>query len=221
MIIKSGIDVPIGFEKTYYKWTEKSFFYFDRSCEKTFKDMKLSDAFISKLTASKGEGIWEFNAVSVNEQHVESAGITNVVADTYACFTTGASPLQVTIEGFINLTQLDDHRTDFLYMYDAFLRGSSVSKHNLLLNYLYRDTVMRLKISNFSMMFNDNSEDFIQTSIVGVGSKYSVLDATLFDSFMYRDLQIKTAPVTQITSNTGTTNNIHSVTTNTTVTKVV
>lgn len=119
-------------------------------------------------------GFWKLVLTNFNEQHSEGHFLFNPVSDTFSVYTTGAMPIMVSLQGFLYMTPDQDHRMDFVKLYNDRLRGTQLRKHRVVIVLTMKDTTMRLRLSSVNMSYAATMDEWVQVSMNGAGFAYKI-----------------------------------------------
>lgn len=113
---------------------------------------------------------WEFILTSFNEVHNDSYDLHNTLADSYTVHTMGAMPIQITMSGYLPLTQGCDRRLDFMYLYANVLRGPMAHKYaiDIIFDFCNSEFDRIINIQTFTTTQSSNMDDMVQFSLTGV-----------------------------------------------------
>lgn len=124
---------------------------------------------------------WEMIITDVNEQFSEGESRINVLSDTFMSFATGAHPIQVSISGWLYVSEEQDHRVDFLNLYEHYFRGSAVSRSRKEgedgweLQFMLKHTYFKLNLMNCQVQDTVTVPDFTKISLTGTAYDYGSL----------------------------------------------
>ncbi len=121
-----------------------------------------------------GVGFWEFVITQYTEVHADVGIRKNVFGDAFLGLATGASPLQISIVGYVSTTPTRDHRLDFLTMYNLLLRGTQAQKSGVPVGFNLKKTFIYLDITNIQMGTAAAMPDWTALTISGIGYNYKV-----------------------------------------------
>lgn len=156
---------------SYYPPYARTYFYLDKSSLTTLRARGYSASVANSLIE---EGFWEFISQAYTENHSEGHCIRNTQSDTYLMVATGANPISISLSGYLYTTPTSDTRIDFMEMYNTLLRGTRLADLNLVLNFVMKDTVMCLRITDISFGSVSSMSDMTSMTINGIGYKYKV-----------------------------------------------
>lgn len=111
---------------------------------------------------------FELIITDLKENHSEGVDIVNPMADDNFSFTMGAMPINVSISGFVYNTKTYNQRDILTKKYEEELRGT----RNKVINFIYKDIIMRLKILSVNVNTSRNIEDLTAIHLEGTGFKY-------------------------------------------------
>jgi len=154
-----------------YAFEVISAFYIDMESRQALERSGLQDNEIDELLHW---GMTRYVVTSLREQHAEGYYVSNPVADTYAMYTTGAMPIQISMDGFLYSTKDQDHRMEFLIYYLSCMRGTDLTREKLIIVFLLKNTMMRLRIQSINLNQTSQIQDFAQMGITGVGFSYGI-----------------------------------------------
>ena len=137
----------------------------------TFAKVKPSAELISSLVDT---GFWELIITDIQETHMDASAVNPVFADTMIATAMGARPIGMSISGFLSMTQTQDHRMDFLYLYHNVLRGSISGGNSLPVMLSVKDTTCRIYITGITLNTNANIQDHVAVTITGIACDYLV-----------------------------------------------
>lgn len=158
----------------YHSYTFKNKAVFTLSGSSVDKLRELSPAVSSEtISLLESEGFWEILITTFTERHADAYQVTKVLSDTFVGFAMGAVPVQVNIDGFLFMTRDEDHRIDFMKIYDALFRGSRAQELGAEIIFTLLGTTMKLWVTRMQLSHTVNYSDVAQVSISGVGVKYA------------------------------------------------
>lgn len=117
-------------------------------------------------------GFWRFVITGLSEDHDEGHVLHNTLSDTVTLFSTGAVPIGINITGFLLTIPGKDDRARFLKLYADRIRGRVLDKTRSALYFGYKDTLMRLYITQMAVTNDAQNEVFTNLIISGVASHY-------------------------------------------------
>ena len=117
-------------------------------------------------------GFWRYVVTDINESHDEGMVLHNTLSDTVTLFATGAIPIGIQINGFVLTVPGKDDRTNFLKLYSDRIRGRVLDRTRSVLYFGYKDTLMRLFITQMAISNDAGNEMYTNLIITGVASHY-------------------------------------------------
>lgn len=124
------------------------------------------------ITLLETYGFWEMILTSYVEEHEEGFQLTDGLSDTFVVYALGALPVKVSLSGFLFYTKEEDHRIDFIKIYDSLFRGTRAHELGASMSLSVLGTTMDIKVTGSSLTHSAGSDDLVSLSISGIGMKY-------------------------------------------------
>lgn len=156
-----------------FKFTEKAGFYLTSNAA---EGAEINSRVAPLITAGKDSGtFWQLLIEEYTESHADAVAVLNTFSNASVIQAMGALPIQITVRGAVYTTVLEDHRVDFLKMYNEVYRGTLNWEYDVIVNFFVKDTYMRLFFTAIIVSNKSTMEDMTDISFTGIGFKYRCL----------------------------------------------
>lgn len=115
---------------------------------------------------------WQVIIQDYREAHADAVNVINTYSNASVIQAMGALPIQVSVSGYLYTTTTEDHRLDFLTVYNEVFRGTLNWEYDIIVNFFVKDTYMRLFFTRIEVNNNSQLEDMTGISFSGIGFKY-------------------------------------------------
>ena len=166
-----------GISKTSaFKFTEKAgFFLTSNAGDEPPARPATDDIFTPLVTAGDDSIFWQLLIEDYTEVHSDAVNVLNTFANASVIQAMGATPVQVSVKGAVYTTVLEDHRVDFLKVYNEIYRGSLNWEYDVIVNFFVKDTYMRLFFTAITVSNRSDMEDMTGITFTGLGFKYKCI----------------------------------------------
>lgn len=134
-------------------------------------------AFFRLTDQSEVPDFWEIIVTDISEQLRDGESRTLTVSDAFISFSTGALPIQVAISGWLNCNKAQDHRIDFLSMYQSSFRGPVSAQNKRDLNalevaFFYNTTQYDIQLTQCRILDSVSMPGHSKVTLQGVAYNY-------------------------------------------------
>lgn len=124
---------------------------------------------------------WKLRVTGIQEKHAEGDYTVNTLADTFLTYSTGAMPIQISIQGKLLTMKDQDHRLDFLNLYEKCFRGTKLQDYGIFLAFTLKDTQFYLRPTNLNVGQTSELAGWTTIQLQGVAFNYIVYSLNLED----------------------------------------
>jgi len=129
------------------------------------------------FTDDQGSPVYQDMIVSsITESFTEGDSLVDTLGDAFLSFATGASPIGITIQGFVLRLKGYDSRADLIDMYKTSMRGSAAQAQNKHLEFLLKQSE-RFTFALQQMQITENAQypDFTAVTMQGVAFDFEIV----------------------------------------------
>lgn len=121
---------------------------------------------------------WQIIVTDIHESHEECYSLHNTIADNVAVFATGAKPIEISIRGYVLISDSDDHNYALLKNYVDHFRARHLSaKANASLTFRSQDTSFKLIIESINLGHTIELETYVTVTFAGLAYDYGQTDS--------------------------------------------
>jgi hypothetical protein len=129
----------------------------------------------SSIAGANTSIFWKLLLEDYVEMHADSVNAINTYADTTIFQTMGALPINISARGHLYTMIKEDHRLDFLKVYNELYRGTLNIDYGIELYLFVKDTHMKFYFTGIRVDNQASNEDFTSLAFTGIGYNYNVL----------------------------------------------